>query len=150
GAAFAPGLEGLFVLRILSGMAAGGVIPLALALIGDRVPIAGRQGAISRLLVASITGQLAGPSPARFLAVAVGWRGVFLLSTSLVVFAVVATFAGFRKTPPGAPFDLGTALRRYRAILANPRARRLFLFVFLEAIAVFSFGPYLVALLEAR
>ncbi len=150
GAAFAPGLDSLFVLRVLSGMAAGGVIPLSLALIGDRVPIAARQVAISRLLIASITGQLAGSSLAGILALALGWRGVFMLAAGMVVLAAAATFVGFRHAPPGAPFDLRTALARYRAILANPRARRLFLFVFLEAIAVFSFAPYLVALLEER
>ena len=51
GSALAPDIDdALFALRIVAGAAAGGVIPLALALIGDRVEMAQRQVAISRLL----------------------------------------------------------------------------------------------------
>jgi predicted MFS family arabinose efflux permease len=148
--ALAADLTSLMLLRILAGMAAGGVIPLALALVGDRVPLAERQVAISRLLIALITGQLAGSSLAGILALLVGWRGVFWISAGMTALAAVLTFVGFRNPPRGARFDLGTALRRYRTILANPRARLLFSFVFLEAVAIFSIAPYIAALLEAR
>ena len=39
----APDTGTLFVLRVISGAAAGGVIPLSLALLGDRVPMAERE-----------------------------------------------------------------------------------------------------------
>jgi predicted MFS family arabinose efflux permease len=150
GCALAPDLSLLVVLRVVGGMTAGGVIPLAIALVGDRVPIAGRQVAISRLLIAIISGQLAGSSLAGILALAIGWRGVFWLSAAMMAVASVFTMVGFRATPAGSPLDLHEALRRYRGILLNPRARALFLFVFLEAIAIFSIGPYLAGLFEAR
>ena len=150
GSTLAPDITTLFALRIVAGAAAGGVIPLALALVGDRVEMARRQVAISRLLIAVITGQLVGSSLAGILAAFIGWRGVFVISAVMMVVAFVATLTGFRNAPRGAAFDLGTALRRYGEILRNPRARLLFGFVFVEAIAVFSIFPYLAPLLEER
>jgi predicted MFS family arabinose efflux permease len=140
----------LFVLRVVAGAAAGGVIPLALALIGDRVELAGRQVAISRLMVAVIVGQLAGSSLAGIMADFIGWRGVFGVSTVMMAGALAATLVGFRSAPRGTTFDLGKALGRYRAILRNGRARTLFALVFLEAISIFGLFPYVAPLLETR
>ncbi|HEY8384254.1 MAG TPA: MFS transporter [Microvirga sp.] len=150
GSLAAPNLEVLFGLRILAGAAAGGVIPLGLALVGDRVEMARRQVAISRFIVAVIIGQMAGSSLAGILAGFVGWRGVFLVSTGIMAAALAATLVGFRHALPGGRFDLGTALARYRALIGMSRARLLFALVFVEAIAVFGIFPYMAPLLEAR
>jgi predicted MFS family arabinose efflux permease len=147
---FAANPTQLFVLRVVAGLAAGGVVPLALALIGDRVEMGQRQVAISRFLVAIIIGQLAGSSLAGILADYIGWRGVFALSAGLMAFAFAATVIGFKSAAPGGRFDLQTALARYGEIIANARARMLFILVFLEAISVFSLFPYLAPLIEAR
>ncbi len=147
---FAPDTTSLFVLRIIAGMAAGGAVPLSIALIGDRVDMAHRQVALSRYLVAIIVGQLAGSSFAGLLAELVGWRGVFVLSTAMMAVALLATVVGFRGAAPGGKFDMGNALRRYRDILSNPRALSLFAFVFVEAIAIFGIFPYIAPLLEER
>jgi predicted MFS family arabinose efflux permease len=146
----APDTGTLFVLRVISGAAAGGVIPLSLALLGDRVPMAERQIAISRFIVAIITGQLAGSSLAGFLASVVGWRGVVALSMAITVAALAAVLVGFRGGARAGTFDLDLAVTRYRGIVANPRARALFLLVFWEAVAVFGVFPYIAPLLEAR
>jgi predicted MFS family arabinose efflux permease len=147
---FAPDTTTLFVLRIIAGAAAGGAVPLSIALIGDRVDMAQRQVALSRYLVAVIVGQLAGSSFAGLLAEVIGWRGVFALSTAMMAVALAATVIGFRGAVPGGKFDLGTAVRRYGQILSNPRAVSLFSFVFVEATAVFGIFPYVAPLLEER
>ncbi|WP_246742437.1 MFS transporter [Microvirga splendida] len=147
---FAPNAETLFTLRIIAGAAAGGSIPLAIALIGDRVAVAQRQVMLSRYLVAVIVGQLAGSSFAGLLAELIGWRGVFTLSTLMVALALAATVIGFRGALPGGRFDLRSALLRYRDILSNPRALTLFGLVFIEAIAIFGIFPYIAPLLEER
>jgi MFS family permease len=59
-----------------TGAAAGGIMPLTLAALGDAVPIRDRQVALSRLLVFGIGGQIAGGALAGLLAPALGWRGV--------------------------------------------------------------------------
>jgi predicted MFS family arabinose efflux permease len=150
GCAFAVDAGTLFGLRILGGLAAGGVIPAALALLGDHVPMAQRQVAISRFLVAVITGQLLGSSLAGIAAEHVGWRGVFGFSAVLLIAACAATIFGLPREATARPFNLGAALTNYRTLLANPRARLLFALVFVEAVPVFGLGPYLGPLFEAR
>jgi predicted MFS family arabinose efflux permease len=147
---FAPDAATLFTLRIIAGAAAGGSIPLSLALIGDRVAMAQRQVALSRYMVAVIFGQLTGSSLAGLLAEWIGWRGVFTLSTIMVALALTATLIGFKGAMSGGQFDLRSALLRYRDILSNPRALTLFSLVFVEAIAIFGIFPYVAPLLEER
>ncbi len=147
---FAPDATTLFTLRIIAGAAAGGAVPLSIALIGDRVDMAHRQVALSRYLVAVIVGQLAGSSCAGLLAELIGWRGVFTLSTAMVALALAATVLGFRGAQAGGKFDVGNADRRYGEILSNRRALALFSLVFVEAIAVFGIFPYIAPLLEER
>src|SRR5690606_27752080 len=57
----------LFALRIVAGVASGGVFPIALALVGDLVPVKQRQVAIGRLLAATMTGNLIGATGAGFI-----------------------------------------------------------------------------------
>ncbi len=147
---FAPDAATLFTLRVIAGAAAGGSIPLSLALIGDRVAMAQRQVALSRYMVAVIIGQLTGSSLAGLLAEWIGWRGVFTISTTMVALALAATVVGFKGAMPGGQFDLKSALLRYRDILSNPRALTLFSLVFVEAIAIFGIFPYVAPLLEER
>ena len=146
-----PDLDSLLVLRVLSGAAGGGIIPLVLATIGDRVPMAERQVAISRFLLFSITGQLLGGSLSGVLTAWIGWRGVFGLAGLLGAVATVAAFLGLRHARPASGrFSVSVAARRYASILAMPRARALFAFVFIEGGIIFGVQPYLAPLLEER
>ncbi|MGC1091959.1 MAG: MFS transporter, partial [Pseudolabrys sp.] len=52
----ATNFETLMALRVVAGISAGGVFPIALAVAGDRVPVQQRQVAIGRLLFAAMTG----------------------------------------------------------------------------------------------
>jgi predicted MFS family arabinose efflux permease len=149
--AMTPNAPTLFGLRMMSGAAAGGVIPMVLATIGDRVEMARRQIAISRFLLAVIIGQLSGATLSGFLAGFVGWRGVFWLSSGLALIGFLAALVGFaRSAAPARAFDLSLALANYRKIVGIPRARALFSFVFVEGIVIFGIFPYIAPLLEAR
>jgi predicted MFS family arabinose efflux permease len=151
GGALTPNLPLLFALRVLAGMAAGGVIPMGMAMIGDRVGMETRQIAISRFLAAVILGQLAGSSVAGLLAEVVGWRGVFGVAFVMTGAAAVGAVVAFgRPPPPEAGFDLGVALARYRKVFAIPRARALYAFVFVDGLAFFGLFPYVAPTLEAR
>ncbi|WP_349371730.1 MFS transporter [Salinarimonas sp.] len=148
---FAPDETTLLALRVISGAAAGGVIPLALAAIGDRVGMEGRQVAISRFLSAVILGQLAGATLSGALALVIGWRGVFALSAGLVALAILAvTFGAARSREPRRAVDPKLALARYRTLLGMVRARALFAFVLVEAAAIFGLFPFVSVLLERR
>src|SRR5712672_1733273 len=67
----------LVAMRVVAGCVAGGLFPIALALIGDLVPVQQRQVAIGRLLAVGLSGNLVGASIAGVIADLVGWRGVF-------------------------------------------------------------------------
>ena len=144
-------LTTIFILRVAAGAAGGGIIPLVLASIGDRVPMAERQVAISRFLLFSISGQLLGGTVAGFLAGLVGWRGVFALAAVLAGLGSAAVLVAFRSaSETGGRFSVATAVSRYGRILSIGRARALFLFVFVEGAIIFGVQPYIAPLLEAR
>ena len=77
----------LMAFRAASGMAAGGMMPLTLAIMGDAVSLKYRQVALSRILIFGISGQIAGGVVAGPIAAVAGWRGV------LVVCAIAAFLA---------------------------------------------------------
>ena len=150
-AALATDLAILVGLRILSGAAAGGVMPLALATIGDRVGMAERQVALSRFLLFAISGQLLGSTSAGLLAEAVGWRGAFVLAGLLSAASVATIVLGFRHSVRAAtPFSFGEAARLQLGVLALGRARALMAFVFVEGLVIFGIQPYIAPLLEER
>lgn len=149
--ALAPTPAILFAARIVSGASGGGIIPLALATIGDRVPIAERQVAISRFLIFSISGQLTGGTVSGVLAGFLGWRGVVGCAAFVALAAFIGLVLGMRgRHATGGVFTLGVALERYRRILAMGRARALFSFVFVEGIVIFGIMPFVAPLLEGR
>jgi predicted MFS family arabinose efflux permease len=87
--AMAPGFDALVRLRVLWGIAAGGVIPLSIAWIGDSVPYEQRQATLARLLVGTLSGMTAGQlAGGLFADSAFGWRGAFVALA--LAYAVVA------------------------------------------------------------
>ena len=150
--AFAPSLTALFWFRGLSGMAAGGVMPLALAVMGDKVPLAGRQVAISRLLVLSISGQAAGGFVSGLLEGWVGWRGVMLLCALLAGGAALVMLLMARRGPPEAStrFSLDQAVQRYVTLWRTRAAVVCYAAVFIEAVLIFGLFPYIAPLLARQ
>ena len=148
GSAFAPDYSTLFALRILGGLASGGIIPLSLALIGDRSPIETRQIAISRYLVAIITGQIVGAPMAGTLSDLYGWHAVFVVACAMVI---VVTMLAYRTLHPDEPHAKSTLNARegYAKVLGNPKARICYSSVFLEGVFVFGFFPFIAVGLEA-
>jgi predicted MFS family arabinose efflux permease len=151
-APLAPDLGTLTLLRALTGIAAGGIMPLTLATVADAVPIQDRQVALSRVVVFAIAGQIAGGAMAGILAPVMGWRGVLALCGGVALLAAVLLFLiPFGGPPePRRRFEPVQALRRYRMILRLPAARILYLAVFLEGIFIFGIFPYLAPVLQAR
>jgi predicted MFS family arabinose efflux permease len=152
-APFAPDLTTLALLRGLTGAAAGGVMPLSLATVGDAVPMRERQVALSRLIVFAIAGQVGGGALAGVLAPVLGWRGVLGLCAAVAVAAAVMMLAVAGKAGPPEPgrrFDPAGAIGRYKAILKLPAARLLYASVLAEGVFIFGVFPYLAPVLEAR
>ncbi|HMF22891.1 MAG TPA: MFS transporter [Pseudolabrys sp.] len=141
--------ETLMVLRMLAGIAAGGVFPIALAVAGDRVPVQQRQVAIGRLLFAAMTGNLLGASGAGVIGDVIGWRGVFFVTGAVDLIALAVALPGFRSMDEkSGRFDLSTLIPNYRVIFNNPMAKYCFGAVFVEAVFLFGVFPYMAGLLQ--
>jgi len=149
-AGMAPNFEMLLVARVVAGFAAGGVVPIAFAMVGDNVPFAQRQVAMGRILFAVMTGNLLGASGAGVIGDLLGWRGVFFGTGILGVIVLAAAIPGFRgfAEAPGR-FDLSTLGPNYRAILSNPLAKICFGAVFCEALFMYGVFPYMATMLHA-
>jgi predicted MFS family arabinose efflux permease len=147
--AFADSFTLLVVMRIIAGLVAGGVFPIAMALLGDLVPIQQRQVAIARLLGVALTANVLGASIAGVIGDLFGWRGVFLiLGLFSLAAAILAFFALCRiEIPPPKPFDRGAVVANFRSIFADPRAKVCFASVFLEAIFIQGLFPFVGLLL---
>jgi DHA1 family inner membrane transport protein len=145
----ATNFETLMSLRVLAGLAAGGIFPIALAVAADRVPIAQRQVAIGRLLFAAMSGNLLGASGAGVIGDLIGWRGVFFATGAIDLIALAVAIPGFRSMGETAGrFDLSTLGPNYRAIFSNPMAKYCFGAVFMEAVFMFGVFPYIASLLH--
>jgi predicted MFS family arabinose efflux permease len=146
--AFAPDFVSLWVLRALSGAAAGGIFPLAIAVVGDQVPLEKRQVALARLIVAGLTGSTLGGALAALTEPLIGWRGVLMLCAIVPLLGLPLLRddgAGQQRR-----FRLAEALERYRYILSQKAARALYAAVFIEGILFFGIFPFLAPLFVER
>ena len=91
GATMAPTLDWLIAWRTASGAAAAGIIPLAMAWVGDNVAYERRQEVLARFLGATVFGMICGQWLGGWIASTAGWRTVFGLMT--VTFFVAGIFA---------------------------------------------------------
>lgn len=150
--AVAPTLDMLSLARLVGGAAAGGIIPLAFAIVGDRFAMTERQVALSRVLTAIIAGQLTGSIGSGFVASYFGWRVATLAAAALTLVALVVIVWQLRSNAPTRPAEpnRGEFFDGYRAVFANPRSVVCFSAVFIEGIVIFGLFPYVAVLLEQR
>jgi len=150
--AIATSFPVLLVSRILAGIAAGGIFPVSLAIVGDLVPVAERQIALGRYLAVVISGNFLGGSLAGVVADLIGWRGVFVVIGCCGAAAFVASRFGFagQERPAGTHLEIRAVPGLFRAIMSNPRAKICYAAVFLEGVAIFGLFPYVALLLLAR
>jgi len=141
--AVAPGYYGVLAARVLAGAFAGGIIPAAMALIGDRVVYTERQFAISRFLLAVILGQMSGSAVAGALSEVAGWRAVFGLAAATTgVIALIAILVLRGEQEARHPLSLADARRRYASVLANPVSIWVFATVAAEGMLFFGVFPF--------
>ena len=142
----------LIAMRVLAGCVAGGLFPIALALIGDLVPVHQRQVAIGRLLAVGLSGNLLGASIAGVIADLAGWRGVFGVFGLFALIVAVTAYLALRGRDQAkrAPFRLASVVAGFRSVFADPRAKVCFGSVFLEGVFIHGMFPYVALLLLAN
>jgi len=156
--ALAPSFDTLVAARALSGAAAAGVTPPAMAWIGDSVPYERRQAVLARLIGATTLGMIAGQTLGGVLADTLGWRSAFVLLA--VLFAGTGALMGAelrrggdagaqRQARGGAAARSPSSIGALRQLLLMPWPRRILLFAFVEGLFVFAGLAFLPSHLHA-
>jgi predicted MFS family arabinose efflux permease len=150
--ALAGNFETLFVLRMLMGVFAGGIIPIAMAAIGDRAPMSERQVALGRFLTIMIVGQTAGAAASGVIADHFGWRAVMMTAAGLAGIAATMVLVVLKPRPDASreALSIANAIGRYRSLFRNPRTLTLYGLVILEGALIFGIMPYVAAILGDR
>lgn len=150
--ALAGNFETLFVLRMLMGVFAGGIIPIAMAAIGDRAPMSERQVALGRFLTIMIVGQTAGAAASGVIADHFGWRAVMMTAAGLAGIAATMVLVVLKPRPDASreALSIANAIGRYRSLFRNPHTLALYGLVILEGALIFGIMPYVAAILGDR
>ena len=141
----AQSLPALATARLLAGAAAGWVIPLSMAYVGDVTPYERRQPVLARYLSGQIFGQLFGQAAGGVLGDLFGWRNVFFLLGGIFALAAVALAFELVTNPtaraPGRPEETSRGfVADYVAVLSSRFARIVILAVLIEA--AFGWGAF--------
>lgn len=147
--ALAPSHDVLLVARIVAGGWAGGVIPVALATVGDRVSYAERPIALGRLLSAIVLGQLSGAVVSGMIANAFGWRAVFWTCAAVTCTAALGAIFFLKEAQERETLSFGRALKGYLVVFSNPLSIRLFAVAAIEGGLIFGCFPFVGAHLAA-
>ena len=150
----APSLGALTVLRAAAGGASAGLIPVALAYIGDMVPYNERQVMVGRLLTGVVIAQMTAGTLGGLFGQLLSWRGAFLL-LSLTAVAVAALLAVRLRRLPDTPLAVRPASFRrhmatYRGYLACPGVAALLLSALIDGMVFTGSLPFLAPFLGKR
>jgi predicted MFS family arabinose efflux permease len=149
--AVAPDFTSLLLMRALSGVVAGGLFPVALALIGDRVAFEKRQVAISRIVIAATTGQMVGAGLSGIIANYAGWRSVFALTAVLAGAVALALFLRLDgRADPRRRLSLAAVRADYTLLLNSRRALIVYATVLCEGLFMFGVFPFVAPTLLSR
>jgi predicted MFS family arabinose efflux permease len=134
---FAHSSAELTVVRLVTGLGAGGIVPLALALIGDLFPYQQRGRPIGWLFGAMSGGMAGGSVAGVMLEPFVSWQGLFfgaaaLSAITLFLLLPYRTLLGSRGTTAKQP--LVAIVAGYWTLLGTARGRRTYGYVFLNAV----------------
>jgi YNFM family putative membrane transporter len=146
----APNMASLLILRVCTGAAAAGVIPVALAYVGDTVPYAERQAVLGRIISIAAFAGVISAALGGVIAELESWRALFLGygALGLLVGALLL------RLPSGSPRarPAGGIFAPYRLVAARAgvSGAALYGLVFLEGFAATGTFGYLGALLVTR
>lgn len=135
--ATAHSVASMAVWRVLTGLGASGVVPLALVLVGGLFPYEQRGRPLGWLFGAMAGGMAFGSTFGAVLEPFVGWRGLFLIvgvagAGVLLLLLPYRRFIGARPRPTAG--TLGDLLRSYRNLLGTPRGQRTYGYVLLNSV----------------
>ncbi len=150
--AFAPSFPVLLAIRPITGLAAGGIVPVGMAIIGDLYGPKDRQVALARFIMAAILGQIAGALLAGSLEHWIGWRGVLLVCSAIILLAAVFVSFMLPSGPAasGGKFSFAETRANYMRIFAMGRARVCFASPFFIGGLTFGLLPFIAPVLLSQ
>lgn len=154
--AFSTTLGQIAGARLLSGMMAAAIVPLAIAWVGDVVAHEDRQPILARFMSSQILGLLAGQIGGGVLGEFFGWRSAFLLIGSAYLFALVGMSYELRRNPAvvivseAGAGGMRHTLRVFAGLWRRPVVRFVLVMVSIEAFAMFGALTYVGASLHYR
>jgi MFS transporter, YNFM family, putative membrane transport protein len=148
-------LPQLALARLATGAAAGWVIPISMAYVGDVTARDRLQPILARYLSGQIMGQLFGQAAGGVLGDLVGWRNVFFVLSGMFAVATVGLVIELTINPltrARRPADQAarSVAADYAAVLSNPFARMVITAAFIEGALMWGAFAYIGADLHAR
>jgi predicted MFS family arabinose efflux permease len=141
---FGLGLSDLTAYRALTGIFAAATMPVGLALIGDLIPMSGRQHAIATFMGIAFLGQAASMTIGGAIAYASSWRGVFWIygvASALITVMVIVSTRGARSELKGDPHS--EFIRPYGRLLKQGASLRTYLVTLFEGVLILGSFSYL-------
>jgi predicted MFS family arabinose efflux permease len=123
------------------GMAGAGIIPLAMAWVGDQVPYERRQETLAKLMSATVIGMMSGLWFGGFAVDTLGWRSAFVLLAAMFAVAAVLLWRARQKSPAPAatqPPSLIASFRLTGQLLGTSRVRLILTVTAAEGALVFG------------
>lgn len=138
-------------LRVGTGVGAGGVVPISVALVGDLVPYERRGSVLGWLFGGMAGGTALGAAGGALAEPLVGWRGLFVLVTAIawVLFALSLWFIP-DTAATSEPRPTGQIVEGFAALLRVPRARRTYGYVLINAVLHAGIYSWLGVYLQQR
>jgi predicted MFS family arabinose efflux permease len=123
--------------RLLGGVATGGIVPIALALLGDLFPYAERGRPIGWMFGAMAGGMAFGSTLGAFLNPIIGWRREFLITA--VLSGITLAFAvrlrhSFESKLPQHPLSASEVIAGYMNLFSDLRAAKGYTYILLNGI----------------
>jgi predicted MFS family arabinose efflux permease len=134
--ATATSIEQIALWRVLTGLGASGVVPLALVLVASQFPYEQRGRPLGWLFGAMAGGMAFGSPLGAILVPLIGWRGLFLV-VGAAGGCLLLLFLPYRHTIAAAMLPvtgtLGNLFRGYKSLLGTPRGRRTYGYVLVNS-----------------
>jgi len=145
---FAGTINQMIVLRLLTGLIAGGVAPTTIGWIGDQFPYEKRGHALGVFFGFMAAGTAFGSSSGALLTAFVGWQRLFwivALMGLLILTILLINYKKFAQDYSENPLGLNTTLIGYKNIFVLPRGWRTYVFVLFNSMfhsGVFAWAGY--------
>jgi predicted MFS family arabinose efflux permease len=142
----------LIAIRIISGLTAGGIVTISLALIGDLYPYHKLGRALGWMFGAIAGGMAFGATLGAWLNPYLGWRVEFVIlaGVNAALFLPLYRLRSLLSGPAPHPPEFKDVLRGYGSLLKNPRGARTFSFIFLNGLFHGGVFSWLGVLLSQR